>query len=165
MSGTRLPWLLFVLSLVVNLAFVAGVGYTVYEERRATSSPEARADIVAERLGLDAAQTEALVYLRERAAVRWPGLREAGQQSRDAILARAAEPQFDRGEIMALLETRDAERRAYYAEYAEDLHGFLITLTPEQRSQFLEMAQERGFLFQVYRDPSRSRGRDGSGDQ
>lgn len=165
MSGTRLPWLLFVLSLVVNLAFVAGVGYTVYEERRAAGSPEARADIVAERLGLNAAQTEALVYLRERAAVRWPGLREAGQESRDAILARAAEPQFDRDEVMALLEARDTERRAYYAEYAEDLHGFLVTLTPEQRSQFLEMAQERGFLRQVYSDPTRRREWNNSGDQ
>ncbi len=147
----RLPWFLFAVSLTANVFFAAGVGYTVYQDRRAADSPEARVDMVAERLGLDEAQHEALSLLRERSAMRRPGLRQADAPVRAAVLKQVAQPQFDRDLVMSLLVERDEERRPYFAEYAEDLHGFLITLTPEQREKFLDMAREPGFLRRVYR--------------
>ena len=148
--NSRLPWVLFAVSLAANVFFAAGVGYTVYKERRVSESAEARIDLVSERLGLDDAQREALGLLRERAEVRRPGMRSTEAPVRAAILEQVAEPEFDRDLVMDMLEWRDEERRPYYAEYAEDLHGFLITLTPEQRRTFLEMARNRGFLRQVY---------------
>ena len=111
---------------------------------------EARVDLVAERLGLSDAQHEALMLLRERAEVRMPGLRQAEAPVRAAILQEVAKPSFDRDLVMGMLAERDEERRPYLTEYAEDLHGFLVTLTPEQRAQFLEMATDRRFLRQVY---------------
>ncbi len=146
----RLAWFLFAVSLAANVFFAAGVGYTVYQDRRAAESAEARVDMVAERLGLKDAQHEALGLLRERSAMRRPGLRQADRPVRAAILKQLTQPSFDRGLIMGMLVERDEERRPYFAEYAEDLHGFLITLTPEQRDKFLGMAQEPGFLRRVY---------------
>ncbi len=146
----RLAWFLFAVSLAANVFFAAGVGYTVYQDRRAADSPEARVDLVAERLGLDDAQHEALGSLRERAAMRLPGLRQADRPVRTEILKQIAQPSFDRELIMDMLVERDEERRPYFAEYAEDLHGFLVTLTPEQRETFLGLARERGFLRRVY---------------
>ena len=147
---SRLPWFLFAVSLAANVFFGAGVAYTVYQERRVSQSPEARVDMVAERLGLDEAQHEALGLLRERAEMRLPGLRQADLPVRAEILKQLAQPSFDRPLIMDMLETRDEERRPYFAEYAEDLHGFLVTLRPEQRESFLGMARDPSFLRRVY---------------
>ncbi len=146
----RLPWFLFAVSLAANVFFAAGVGYTVYQDRRAAESPEARVDLVAERLGLDAIQHEALGLLRERSAMRRPGLRQADAPVRAAILKQLAQPAFDRDLIADMLVERDEERRPYFTEYAEDLHGFLVTLTPGQREIFLDLARDRGFLRRVY---------------
>jgi Spy/CpxP family protein refolding chaperone len=146
----RLPWLLFAVSLAANVFFAAGVGYTVYKGDEVSGSPEARMDVVAERLGLTATQHEALDLLRERAEVRRPGMRAVDAPLRAAILKEVAQPDFDRGKVLEMIKQRDEERRPYYAEYAEDLHGFLVTLTPEQRQSFLEMANERHFLRRVY---------------
>jgi len=146
----RLPWFLFAVSLAANVFFAAGVGYTVYQDRLAAESPEARVDLVAERLGLNEAQHEALGLLRERSAMRRPGLRQADAPVRVAILKQLAQPTFDRDLIVGMLVERDEERRPYFAEYAEDLHGFLVTLTAEQREIFLDLASERGFLRRVY---------------
>lgn len=148
--NSRLPWVLFAVSLAANVFFAAGAGYTIYKERQVSQSAEARIDVVAERLGLNEAQHQALSLLRERAEVRRPGMRATEAPVRAAILEQVAQPTFDRDRVMGMLEFRDVERRPYYAEYAEDLHGFLVTLTPEQRQTFLEMAREPGFLRKVY---------------
>ena len=152
---SRLPWLLFAVSFAANVFFAAGVGYTVYQDRMIAESPEARVDMVAERLDLSAAQHEALGLLRERSAMRLPGLRQSEAPVRAAILKQVSQPSFDRALIMRMLAERDEERRPYFAEYAEDLHGFLITLTNEQREAFLGMASEPGFLRRVYRGDKR----------
>ncbi len=152
---SRLPWFLLAVSLAANIFFAAGVAYTAYQDRRASQSAEARVDIVAERLGLNAAQHEALSLLRERAEMRRPGLRQADAPVRAEILKQLAQPSFDRPLIMGMLESRDEERRPYLAEYAEDLHGFLVTLSAEQRESFLGMASEPGFLRSVYGARSR----------
>lgn len=165
--SSRLPWFLFAVSLAGNVFFAAGVAYTVYQERRAQNSAEARVDIVAERLDLTEAQHDALSLLRERAEVRRPGLRQADGPLRAALLEQVAQPEFDRDLVMEMLAERDEERRPYFVEYAEDLHGFLVTLTPEQRRSFLEMASEPGFLRRVYGGRSRAKqsGEDGAPKQ
>ncbi len=146
----RLAWFLFAVSLAANVFFAAGVGYTVYQDRRAADSPEVRVDLVAERLDLDEAQHESLGLLRERSAIRLPGLLQADRPVRAAILKQLTQATFDRDLIVNMLVERDEERRPYFAEYAEDLHGFLITLAPGQREKFLGMASEPGFLRRVY---------------
>ena len=146
----RLAWFLFAVSLAANVFFAAGVGYTVYQDRRAADSPQARVDLVAERLDLDEAQHESLGLLRERSAIRLPGLLQADRPVRAAILKQLTQAEFDRDLILNMLVERDEERRPYFAEYAEDLHGFLITLTSGQREKFLGMASEPSFLRRVY---------------
>lgn len=147
----RLPWFLFAVSLAANVFFAAGAAYTIYTERRAAESPDARVDLVAERLGLSDEQREGLRLLRERAALRREGMRETGEPIRAAILEQVAAPTFDRARVLDLLAEWGDERRLYFAEFAEDLHDYLVTLSEEQRTQFLSMAREPGFLRLVYR--------------
>ncbi|MFQ5776249.1 MAG: Spy/CpxP family protein refolding chaperone [Kiloniellaceae bacterium] len=152
----RLPWILLAVSLAANVFFAAGVGYTVYTAGRAAESPDARIDLVAERLNLDDAQRKALRELRERADVRRQAMRDAISPMRNAILEQVARPTFDRDRVLEMLQEFGAERRLYFAEFAEDLHDYLVTLSPEQRRQFLAMARERGFLRQLFRRSDRA---------
>ena len=146
----RLPWILLAVSAAANVFFLAGAGYTIYTERRVAESAEARADLFADRLGLSKTQREGLRDLRERAEIRRLGMREALGPMRQAVLEEVTRASFDRDRVMHLLEDWSAERHPYFAEFAEDLHGYLGTLQPEQRARFLEMAREPGFFRQVF---------------
>ena len=149
----RLPWILFAVSLAANVFIVAGAAFTIYSKHETAESPEAGRDLVAERLGLSEDQREALRDLRERAEMRRYGMREAVGPMRQAILEHVASATFDRDRVMRLLEDWSEERRMYFAEYAEDLHGYLATLRPEQRARFLELAREPGILRLVFGRP------------
>lgn len=145
----RLLWVLLAVSLAANAFFAAGVAYTVYTERQVAASTQARVDLVAERLGLNEDQREGLRLLRERAEIRRSAWRERSAPMREALVEQVAEANFERERVLEQLEEWGAERRLYFAEFAEDLHGFLATLTAEQRARFLELAREPGFLREV----------------
>lgn len=150
MSKRALGFLLAV-SLAVNVFVVAGVVYTVYKEQHATASPEGRVDLVADELGLTAEQREALALLRERSAIRRSAMKETLSPAQAAVLQQVSEPSFDRDRVKALIAEWNEERQLYYLTSSEDLHEFLMTLTPEQRRSFLAMAREREFMRQVFR--------------
>jgi len=152
----KLPWVLFGLSLVVNLFFIAGVGYGVFTKERLERSPEARLDFISERLDLDAAQRQGLQTLREDLRARWDGSREQRDDVRSAMLAELGKPSFDREAMLALIDQRNAQRRERVVDSAEHVHAYLMTLDPPQREQFLALARERGFWRGlVGRKPSR----------
>lgn len=150
MSKRALGFLLAV-SLAVNVFVVAGVVYTVYKEQHATASAEARVDLVADELGLSAEQREALALLRERAAIRRSAMKETLSPAQAAVLQQVSEASFDRDRVKALIAEWNEERQLYYLTSSEDLHEFLMTLTPEQRRSFLAMAREHRFMRQVFR--------------
>lgn len=150
MSDRALKFLLAV-SLAVNVFVVAGVAYTVYKEQYATASPEARVDLVADELGLSADQREALALLRERAAIRRSAMKESLAPAQAAVLQQVSQTDFDRERVKTLIADWNAERQLYYLTFAEDLHDFLSTLTPEQRQSFLAMAREHRFMRQIFR--------------
>jgi len=152
MSG-RLIWIALAASVAANVFFAAGLAYSIYTGRRVAESPAARVDLVADRLGLNEAQRAGLKLLRERAAVRRSGLHEARAPTRAAIVEEILRPAFDRARVLALIDEWGADRRLYFAEFAEDLHGYLATLSPEQRARFVEMSREPGFLRHIFRAP------------
>jgi Spy/CpxP family protein refolding chaperone len=141
----RLPWVLFAVSLAVNIFFVAGVTYGVFTKERLERSPEARLDFIAERLNLDAAQRQGLVELRESLRSRWGDRREQRDDLRAAMLAELGKPTFDREAMLTLIDERHAQRRERIVESSEQVHAYLWTLDPPQREQFLALARERGF--------------------
>ena len=151
----RLPWTLFAVSLAANVFFVAGAAYTIYTERQMAESPDARIDLFADQLGLSEGQLEGLRELRERAEIRRLGMREALGPMRRAVFEEVANETFDREHVMHMLQDWSEERHPYFAEFAEDLHGYLNTLQPEQRERFLEMAREPGIFRKVFGRPSR----------
>ena len=142
---SRLPWILFVLSLAANIFFVIGVGTTYLTERKLAESPKQRIAFLADRLDLSEEQRQDLGALRDAVRQRWTGMRGGFRDRRAALMAEVTRPEFDRDRVLALLD-RGAARRDSLADMAEEVHAFLRTLSSAQRETLLDMIQGRSFL-------------------
>lgn len=146
-------WLALIASLALNVAFIGGVVYSKTAHDRFDRDPAKRVAALAEELKLDDAQRQGLMELREKVAERWGDRHEGRDERRDAMLAALAAPDFDRAQVIALQAERSAERGEAIADTMQDLHGYLATLSPEQRAGFLEMAGDRGFFWKLFGRP------------
>ena len=142
----RLPWLLFVVSLALNIFFVVGVVFSEMATEQLEDDPQAGVALVSESLGLSQAQADDLLAMRDRVRARWSTMREEGNPLRAAALAELAKPEFDREMVRGILDQRSALFRAAVEDIMAEMHGYLATLEPEQKDAFIEMAQDRGFL-------------------
>ena len=77
-------------------------------------------------------------------------MRDQKQAQRQAMWAEMAKPEFDRAAFEDQLSARFDQRRDFFVEFAESLHGYLATLSPEQRTDFIAMAEERGFMRKLF---------------
>ena len=145
--GGRLPWYLLAASLAVNVFFLAGLAFPQLFGAADTAAPDPVA-VVAEELKLDAAQRADLAALRQRVAERRAAAAAGGNGGsfRALLIAELAKPAFDRGGLEARMQERRATMGTVVLGVAEDLHGYLATLSPEQKAAFLEKAKERAFL-------------------
>lgn len=146
----KLPWMLLAISLAINVGFAAAVFQSRSEAERLTASPGARLEVITEELGLNEQQAADLLVLRDRLRAGWEPLSAARRERRLAILTELAEPEFDRARLAQLMKQGGEEQQAVFARMAADLHGYLRSLTPEQRRRFLEMASERRFLRHLF---------------
>lgn len=143
--GGRLPWYLLAASLAVNVFFLAGLAFPQLFGVADTAAPDPVA-VVAEDLKLDAAQRADLAALRQRVAERRAAAGGNGGSFRALLIAELAKPAFDRAGLEARMQERRATMVTVVLDVAEDLHGYLATLSPEQKAAFLEKAKERAFL-------------------
>ncbi|WP_299623498.1 periplasmic heavy metal sensor [Pelagibius sp.] len=143
--GGRLPWYLLAASLAVNVFFLAGLAFPQLFGVSDTPTPDPVA-VVAEELELSAAQRADLVALRGRVAERRAAAGGNGGSFRALLIAELAKPAFDRAGLEARMQDRRAIVGKVVLDVAEDLHGYLATLSPEQKAAFLEKAKERAFL-------------------
>lgn len=154
--SNRLPWMLFVVSLALNIFFVGGVGYSWMTTGRLVESPDARLDTVAEELSLTATEKQGLIDLRGRLREVWSAMRSQNGGVRAAALEELASEEFDREKVLRLTRERYELRSTTIVDSMQELHGYLSTLSPEQRSQFVDMAQDRRFFRNLF---GRSRSR------
>jgi uncharacterized membrane protein len=142
----RLPWILFAISLALNFFFGVGALYSKLEAERKYLPPEARIAELAEKLELTEAQEADLLALSERSRERRQGRRDLWKKRRQDILVELAKPELDRTRLSEVIRQGRDRRNAYFEEMMVDLHGYLATLSDEQRAAFLEMAKDRRFL-------------------
>ncbi len=145
----KLPWMLFAASMALNILFVSGFLVGQASSGQADSAAS-KLEEVAERLSLSDEQRQGLVDLRGRLAERRAGMRDQKQAQRQAMWAEMAKPEFDRAAFEDQLSARFDQRRDFFVEFAESLHGYLATLSPEQRTDFIAMAEERGFMRKLF---------------
>lgn len=140
------PWTLFAASLVVNVVFLSGVLTSGGRELVRQTALELPPEDVAEPLALDDTQQAALAALRDEANERGTTLREASNGLRQDLLSLLAAADFDKAAFAESLQRASAQREAQFIELAGLLHSYLQELTPAQRADLLDRAQERGFL-------------------
>lgn len=148
--SNRLPWALFAVSLALNLFFLGGVGYSWMTTGRLVESPDARLDTVAEQLALSEAEKQGLIDLRGRLREVWSATRSQNGRWRATALAVLADDEFDRAEAMRLTRERYELRGTAVVDSMQELHGYLATLSPDQRRQFVDMAQDRRFFRSLF---------------
>ena len=146
----KLPWLLLAASVALNVFFVAGVFYPHYGWQ---GDERPRGDIVAwatETFQLDARQVQDLEKMRERIAERRSERGDERGAFRATIIDALRAPAFDRAALEQALVERRGAMGDMILDMAEELHGFLAGLSPDQKSAFLERAEaDRGFLRQL----------------
>ncbi|WP_420346400.1 periplasmic heavy metal sensor [Pelagibius sp.] len=157
--GKKPLWFLLAASVAVNLFFLAGL---VYPQLMGAPEPSdtAAADpvaAVAEDLELSAAQVAGLEALRQRTAERREATGGTSGSFRALLLTELAKPAFDRGGLMQQMEERRARMGTVVLDTTEDLHGYLATLSPEQKAAFLERARDREFLRNLLWPPREQR--------
>lgn len=140
--GRLLLWLL-ILSLAINLFFLAAMVW-VRTNVPVMPTPQQRMQAIAEELKLNPDQHDAFQqFLIE--------MRRSTRQLRDGnipLLQRAWEelvkPNPDQALIGQIIDQTSENRRAYQKTMSVALARFLGELTPEQRSQFVELIRRRG---------------------
>lgn len=153
----KLLWALLAVSLATNVFLVGGALFGVYGTDHADRRPGVTVESVAKKLELSAEQRRGLADLRAMAQERRKAMRGQRGELRDSFLSTLAQPTFDRDQILALIESRSAQRRDFLVGMAEELHSYLATLTPDQRGQFFAMARERGFMRGLFGRPRKNR--------
>jgi uncharacterized membrane protein len=149
-------WFLLVASLALNVFFVAGVLYPGLTGQANTQRE--RPDPVAQAtrdFALDDRQVAALEALRAGVIERREARRDEGEGFRSLIVEALRQPDFDREALDAALQQRREDFGDLVLDLTEDLHGFLATLTPDQKAAFLERARERDFLRRLLFPPRR----------
>ncbi len=154
MVRTKLPWILFAGSLLLNLFFAGGVIYSKMTADRLREGPGARLDFVVDELGLSPDERESLMALRAAAREEREAMREEGQPLRQALVEEMRRDSLDEARVRDLL----IQRSRLYVDYLNGMmgetHAFLGELEPEKRQEFLAMMErERRFLWRLMRDP------------
>ena len=142
----KLPWFLVAASVALNIFFVAGFFYPQVMGHR---HPPERVDTMArvvEELALTEGQAAALEAMRRDIMERREERRDGRDSFQAAILEAISAPTFDRAALAEALEARRADFGEFVLDLAEDLHGFVASLSPEQKTRFLERAEDRDFL-------------------
>ncbi len=150
--GERLPWVLFAASLLLNAVFLAGAVFGWTTLKAPFLADSSGLTVVTQELSLSPEQAAAMQVLRQDFASRRKEMKQSRGARRGRLLAALAEESFDRPALDAMMTERSAERRTFFADMAEALHGYLQSLSPEQRERFLELAAEPGFLRKVMFD-------------
>ena len=145
MKGTAF-WVLLAVSLALNFGLAGGALYYKMEAERLGRGTAQGLEEVARRLALDDRQRADFAALRDR----FQALRAEAMPSRDArraaFLAELAKPQLDPARIAEIMDDGRDERQAFIQGLMGDLHALLATLSPDQRREFLAMAEEPQFL-------------------
>lgn len=152
---TRWLWLCLAASLALNVFFVGGVAYKrMSGDEVADDWRRPAVDLNAE-LDLSEAQQAGLAALREQAMARREAMRGSWQEGRKALLAELAKPELDRARLSALMADGMTRRSGAFEAMLVDLHAYLQTLSPEQRTRLLTLAEDRSLFRSLFGGRSR----------
>ena len=141
-AGPRriLPWVLLALSLVLNLCFVGGALWFHYQKPWRITAAE-RADRISAELHLDAAHQQIFRRYFRTVFAHLQLMRTEVQPLVGDFWTEIAKPQPDEAKITKLFDQAAEARRKVQRELTSETLAFLATLTPDQRTVFVQLAR------------------------
>ncbi len=138
----RLPWILFAISLTLNVAIAGAFAWHVWrgEDRMVDRTPIMRA---ANALQLEGAQREKLVQFRQAARQAFEATRQTVRPLRRELLAELAKPQPDLAAVDRMIDQISAEQAKVQKAMVHAFAEFYAGLTPEQRNAYNKNLRER----------------------
>src|SRR5579871_3824275 len=105
-----LPWILFALSLTLNVFFLGGYYYKRTVDQRLLANEQARVNFVMEKLQFDPEQRQRFQDFREHAHEHQRELFRSNRQAIDNLWREIEKPQPDTAQIDAYIDTLTANR-------------------------------------------------------
>ncbi|HEX4192566.1 MAG TPA: periplasmic heavy metal sensor [Stellaceae bacterium] len=137
-GGRRLLWIALVLSLTLNICFLAGLAWM---HVHAPPPPIVRMQHFGESLKLNPAQHQAYEQFLRTLRLRGRFVRESNQPLIENLWNEIAKPTPDTSEIAKLADQINSNREGLQREASTALDTFIKTLTPEQRALLAEQAK------------------------
>jgi len=137
-----LLWLLLTLSLALNLFFVAGALWIRFHGPPPMNVEE-RLEGIGAQLGLDPQQKAAFEQYSQAVRTRMKLMHQAVDPLVSAAWSEVAKPDADEAKVLRLFDEAGQTRRSYMHELAPIALSFLATLSPEQRTKFVELFRQR----------------------
>ena len=141
-SRARLLWAALVLSLVLNVCFVGGLVWSSMQVARPIT-PAERFQHVASEMNFAGSEREHFDQFFQTVRRETQQMRENNHPIMQRIWNELEKEHPDPAAINALIDQATENRHAYQKAMASTLTGFLDTLTPAQRSRFLELARRQ----------------------
>ena len=142
-SRRHLFWVILVLSLALNLCFIAGALWIRVQGPPLPMSPEQRLQQIEPQLALNPQQKAAFDEYARTVRSRVQSMHEAIEPQVANAWFELAKPDADEAKVMLLFDQAGDQRRAFRRELGMATFTFLAKLTPEQRAKFVELARQR----------------------
>ena len=142
-SRRHLFWVILVLSLALNLCFIAGALWIRVQGPPLPMSPEQRLQQIEPQLALDPQQKAAFDEYARTVRSRVQSMHEAIEPQVANAWSELAKPDADEAKVMQLFDQAGDQRRAFRRELGTATFTFLTKLSPEQRAKFVELARQR----------------------
>ena len=142
-SRQHLFWVVLILSLALNLCFIAGALWIRVQGPPLPMSPEQRLQQIEPQLGLDSQQKAAFNQYAQTVHSRVQSMHEAVEPLVANAWSELAKANADDAKVMQLFDQAGEQRRAFRRELGTATFKFLAKLSPEQRGKFVELARQR----------------------
>jgi Spy/CpxP family protein refolding chaperone len=142
-SRQHMFWVVLILSLALNLCFVAGALWIRVQGPPLPMSPEQRLQQIEPQLALDSQQKAAFDQYDRTVHSRMQSMHEAIEPLVANAWSELAKPNADEAKVMQLFDQAGEQRHAFRRELGTATFAFLAKLSPEQRAKFVELARQR----------------------
>jgi Spy/CpxP family protein refolding chaperone len=139
----HLLWVALILSLVLNLCFVAGALWARIQGPPAPINIEERLQRVGSELELNPQQRQNFDHYSETVRAHLQQMREAIEPLMNGAWSEMARPNADEGKVLQLFDEAAQTRRGFQHEMITTTLSFLATLSPDQRAKFVQLFHQR----------------------
>jgi Spy/CpxP family protein refolding chaperone len=141
--GGRVLVILLVLSVVLNLCFIAGAVWIRWHVPARWAGPEQRYQQMARELDLTPEQRTGFDAYVAAMRTRTGKMRQQVAPLIGSAWEEIAKPQADGAQVMRFFDEAAEKRREFQREASAETLKFLALLTPAQRGKFIMIARQR----------------------